>query len=491
MSYDILTLHTRTLARWLDPEQVFLTLYAAQEYAFWLDSSLAGVGGARYSLMGDHGGPLARSISYNLRSRTLTIRGPGAARTEVTGDLFDHLQTILAGRQVAAQDAEPLPFSGGLVGYFGYELKSLLINRPSPAASVPDGWFLLADRFICFDHRDGVVHLACLTERGATEAGAWFDEVERRLARPLPAALETAPAALETARAGGGKQPWWGRSRSHYISDVRECLSEIREGESYEVCLTNKMYLPRDVEPLAYYRALRRRNPAPYSAFLKIGDITVACSSPECFLRVGRDRWVESCPIKGTRELGSTAAEQRANHLDLKNSVKDRAENLMIIDLVRNDLGRICEPGSVHVPVVMGIERYATVWQMVSTVRGRLLDGKDAIDCVKACFPGGSMTGAPKIRTMEIIDRLEQEARGIYSGSIGYLSFDGAADLNIVIRTAIFEPDKISIGVGGAIVALSDVDAEYFETTVKARALIAAYHDTLAATQAGVAVPAA
>jgi para-aminobenzoate synthetase len=472
-----LTLRTRTMARWLDPEQAFLALYAAQDYAFWLDSSLTTAGMARYSVMGDRGGPLASSISYDLRRKTLTIGRPHADDEEVAGDLFDHLQTVLGQHDVAREDAAPLPFSGGLVGYFGYELKSLLINRPSPAASLPDAWFMVADRFVCFDHLEGTVHLACLTEGGAAEADAWFDEVEQRLAQAPPVLLDLTGA---SARPDGTAEaePGWSRSRPHYIRDVQECLAEIRDGESYEVCLTNKVHLPRDVEPLAYYLALRRRNPAQYSAFLKMGEFAVACSSPECFLRVGSDRWVESRPIKGTRELGSTEAEQQANRLDLQNSEKDRAENLMIVDLVRNDLGRVCEPGSVHVPVIMGVERYATVWQMVSTVRGRLLDGKDAIDCVKACFPGGSMTGAPKIRTMEIIDRLEQEARSVYSGSIGYLSFDGAADLNIVIRTAVFEPDKISIGVGGAIIALSDTDAEYFEITVKARALIAAYRDT-------------
>lgn len=481
MTDHILTLRTRTLSRWLDPEQTFLALYAAQDYAFWLDSSLVVPGVSRYSVMGDRSGRLASSISYDLRRGTVTIGRPQAADEVVEGDLFDHLKTALDQYDVVCDGAASLPFSGGLVGYFGYELKSLLTGRPSPASRVPDAWFLLVDRFVCFDHLKGEVHLACLTGSGAVDADDWFDEVEQRLAAP-PARLEAAGASA------GDRELGWSRSRARYIRDVQECLAEIQDGESYEVCLTNKVHLPRDVEPLAYYRVLRRRNPAQYSAFLKLGDIAVACSSPECFLRVGSDRWVESRPIKGTRELGSTEAEQEANYVDLKNSVKDQAENLMIVDLVRNDLGRVCEIGSVHVPEMMSVERYATVWQMVSTVRGRLMAGKDVVDCVRACFPGGSMTGAPKIRTMEIIERLEQEARGIYSGSIGYLSFDGAADLNIVIRTAIFDRAEISIGVGGAIIALSDAEAEYFETTVKARVLIGAYHDALGAQEANAAL---
>lgn len=476
-----LTLRTRTLTRWVDPEQAFLTLYADQEHAFWLDSSLIVPGVSRYSLMGDGNGQLSERISFDLRRGTLTIGRPYSDDEVIKADLFEYLQTALGQRHVVREGAGSIPFCGGLVGYFGYELRSLLIGRESPPSRVPDAWFLLVDRFVCFDHATGEVHLACLTGGAPTQAQDWFDDVERRLAEQPPVAPPAGirPAAEPSAAVDGGQDLVWSRNRGRYIRDVHECLSEIGEGESYEVCLTNKVHLPRDVEPLAYYRALRRRNPAQYSAYLRLGDIAVASSSPECYLRVSSDRWVESRPIKGTRELGATTAEQEANYLDLKNSVKDRAENLMIVDLVRNDLGRVCEIGSVHVPVIMGVERYATVWQMVSTVRGKLMDGKDVIDCVSASFPGGSMTGAPKIRTMEIIDRLEHEARGIYSGSIGYLSFDGAADLNIVIRTAVFERDDISIGVGGAIIALSDAEAEYFEITVKARALIAAYHDTL------------
>lgn len=480
-----LTTHTRTLAGWLDPEQVFLTLYADQDCAFWLDSSLVIAGKSRYSMMGDRTGPHSEAISYDLSQGTLTVRRPGVSDEVTRQDVFDYLQDALGRAEFASRPrgAPVMPFIGGFVGYFGYELKSLLIGRSSPAARVPDAWFILADRFVCFDHLENQVHLVCLSSSSSssssdTAAEAWFDQTERRLAEPA-----AAPGAVSApARNGiGGRELWWSRDRDRYLHDVAECLTEITDGESYEICLTNKVHLPRDVDPLAYYLTLRRRNPAQYSAFLRLGDVAVACSSPECFLRMGSDRWVDSRPIKGTRELGTTDAEREANYLDLKNSEKDRAENLMIVDLVRNDLGRVCEVGSVHVPEIMAVERYATVWQMVSTVRGRLMGGKDAIDCVKACFPGGSMTGAPKIRTMEIIDRLEHEPRGIYAGTIGYLGFDGAADLNIVIRTAVFDRDEISIGVGGAIIALSDAESEYFETTVKARALIAAYHEAVSA----------
>jgi para-aminobenzoate synthetase len=259
-----------------------------------------------------------------------------------------------------------------------------------------------------------------------------------------------------------------------YLKLIDECRREIRNGESYEICLTNMLSVEVSIDPMRLYRHLRRISPAPYAGLLKFPDLAVLSTSPERFLTIASNGIVESRPIKGTRRRGSTSNEDDALRHELQQSEKDRAENLMIVDLVRNDLNSVCEIGSVHVPRLFGVESYAFVHQMVSTVSGSLRVGVSAVDCVKAAFPGGSMTGAPKIRTMEIIDRLEAGSRGVYSGTLGYFALSGAIDLSIIIRTIVVTPKQLSFGVGGAILAQSDPESEFEETLIKARAMIAA-----------------
>jgi para-aminobenzoate synthetase len=227
-----------------------------------------------------------------------------------------------------------------------------------------------------------------------------------------------------------------------------------------------------ELDPWHAYRHLRALSPAPYGAYLRLGELAVLSSSPERFLRITADGSVESKPIKGTRPRGLTSLEDAELRRDLATSEKDRAENLMIVDLVRNDLSRVAVVGSVHVPAIFDVESYATVHQLVSTVRARLRPEVSPVRCVQAAFPGGSMTGAPKIRTMEIIDSLEAGPRGVYSGALGYFSLSGDVDLSIVIRTLIVRPGEASFGVGGAIIDPSDPDAEFEETVVKAAAML-------------------
>ncbi|CAM9461967.1 unnamed protein product, partial [Hapterophycus canaliculatus] len=298
--------------------------------------------------------------------------------------------------------------------------------------------------------------------------------------------------------------------RSRYERSLEEIMRLVREGETYEVCLTNQIVCerpkreggPEPTPPLDLYSRLRRSNPAPYAAYIVHdpqrrlssnsggggardggekgagGDgpsFAVCCSSPEKFLKVDGDGWVESKPIKGTVKRGKTPAEDLILATDLAKGEKNMAENLMIVDLVRNDLGRVCKTGSVSVPKLMHVESYATVHQLVSTIRGRLRPNCGALDAIAAAFPGGSMTGAPKQRTMEIIDRLERgRSRGVYSGSIGFLGIDGAADFNIVIRTAVVTPQNVTVGAGGAVIALSEVNDEYEEMLLKATSVLGA-----------------
>jgi para-aminobenzoate synthetase len=229
------------------------------------------------------------------------------------------------------------------------------------------------------------------------------------------------------------------------------------------------------------YRALRARNPAPFAALLRLGEVSVLSSSPERFLRVDRNRVVESRPMKGTAARVAEPFEDACRAAELRRDKKTRAENLMIADLVRNDLGRVSALGTVEVPGLMVVEPYATVHQMVTVVRGRLREGADAIDCVRAAFPAGSMTGAPKLRTLEIIDRIEGRPRGVYSGALGFFAVNGTADLNVVIRTLVASPDGLTIGAGGAIVAGSDPEAELEEMLLKARPLLETVGGTLEA----------
>ena len=237
--------------------------------------------------------------------------------------------------------------------------------------------------------------------------------------------------------------------------------------------MTTELRSDESLDPLRAYRALRARNPAPFAALLRLGEQSVLSSSPERFLRVDRDGVVESRPMKGTAARAAEPFEDACRAAELRRDRKTRAENLMIADLVRNDLGRVSALGTVEVPALMSVEPYATVHQMVTVVRGRLREGCDAIDCVRAAFPPGSMTGAPKLRTLEILDRLEGRPRGVYSGALGFFAVNGTADLNVVIRTLVASSDGLSVGAGGAIVAASDPEAELEEMLLKARSVLA------------------
>ncbi|MFD5752763.1 aminodeoxychorismate synthase component I [Streptomyces sp. NPDC127033] len=470
-------LHSRMIDTAVDPEAAFTRMSAAAPRAFWLDSARVEAGQSRFSFFGDGTGPLAEFVRYDVGSGHCEIERTGQAVRRVPGSVFDHLGRQLADRAVDAPEL-PFDFTGGYVGYFGYEMKAECGSPNQHRAETPDACWLFADRIVAVDHQEGTTYAVALAEntpRGAREAADWLDSAVAELSC-VPAAREPAaprPAAAEL----GAAEPWLERDRRTYLADIEACQRELAAGVSYEICLTNAADLPAPPDAYDFYRVLRRHNPAPYAAYLRFGEVDVACSSPERFLRIGRDGTVEAKPIKGTAPRSERPEEDARLRDSLAADEKTRSENLMIVDLLRNDLGRVCRTGTVRVPRLMATETYATVHQLVSTVRGELQEDRSALDCVRACFPGGSMTGAPKLRTLEIIDRLETRARGVYSGAVGYLSCNGAADLNIVIRTAVFSGGRMRLGAGGAIVLGSDPVAEYDEMLLKTAAPMRAYRD--------------
>ncbi|MFE4456516.1 aminodeoxychorismate synthase [Nocardia tengchongensis] len=458
------------IERAVDAEAVFDALYAGSPQAFWLDSEHVEPGLDRFSFLGDASGPLAEVVDYRVGSGHVEIESAEGKRT-VPGGILDYLSGELHRRRIDFPDV-PFDFAGGYVGYLGYEMKADCGAAAAHRAPTPDAQWIFADRLIVVDHEAGRTHLLALTVPDTTAAARDWLTATRTVVETLPTWEN--PPLLELRADEATVAPLLTRGRARYLSDVAACQEKLHAGESYEICITDSAYPAGDADGLTVYRTLRRCNPAPYAAFLRFAGLEVACSSPERFLKLDRSRMVESKPIKGTAPRGNTPAEDAEIAAELARDPKTRAENLMIVDLLRNDLGRVCEIGSVHVPELMAVETYTTLHQLVSTVRGRLRADLDVIDCLRACFPGGSMTGAPKLRTLEIIDGLETEARGVYSGTIGFLGLGGTADLNIVIRTAVRSDGRWRIGAGGAVVLDSDPVGEYEEMVWKAAAALRA-----------------
>ncbi len=463
-----LIMKSRRLDTPYDPERAFVHLYGEAEHAFWLDSSKVDER-ARFSFIGAAEGPLAAFITYDVRSGELRVERDG--ETEVSKDsIFDYLSREMRRMRFLSEDL-PFDFNCGFAGYFGYELKADCGGSDAHPSTMPDAAFVLAQRMIAFDHVEKCTYVLSIADPdGVAEADRWIAETSLRLASLAPLDDE----AWDGTQLAEPVAFHLSRSHEQYLEDIETCKQRLIEGETYEICLTNKITAELKPDPLPLYRTLRRVNPAPFAAYLRFGERAVLSSSPERFLSIGQDRWAEAKPIKGTCPRGKTPAEDVRLAEELRLGEKNRAENLMIADLLRNDLGIVCEIGTVHVPNLMHVESYETVHQLVSTVRGLLREDVEPPDCIRACFPGGSMTGAPKKRTMEIIDELEGEARGVYSGAIGYLGLSGGCDLNIVIRTLVVEEDAVTLGVGGAIVMQSDAEEEYQEILLKGRAPIKA-----------------
>ena len=400
-----------------------------------------------------------------------------------TGDPLTALRDLLLAYRPAPAGGIPDPactLHGGLVGYFGYESAYYLEDLPDEGRDdleLPDLAFLVVDEVLAHDHQTGQTTLH-VTGRGCDQqaADSQAEAMVARWRRELADCEQNTGEISETTNPLPPSAITW---RSHfdrpsYEQAVEKCRQHILAGDAFEICLTQRLETEQVAPPWELFCHLRRHNPAPFAAYLQLPGFQVVSASPERFLRLDGRGLAESRPIKGTRPRGMTAEEDQKLREDLATSPKDLAENVMIVDLVRNDLGKVCQIGSVEVPELQIIESYATVHQLVSTVQGRLREDCDALDLVRACFPGGSMTGAPKIEAMKIIDNLEPVKRGVYSGALGYLDWRGTMDLSIVIRTIVCKDGRCTLGVGGAVVADSDPAAEYQETLDKARALLEA-----------------
>ncbi len=455
-------------------EALFERLFDSAEHAFWLDSADAPTRLAQHSYLGTSAGANRCVLEYDVETG-IVRRQSAAGETSEHVSIFDLLDRELSKHAIEPPPADlPPGLMGGFVGYLGYELKADCGSPNVHRSDMPDAVMMLANRLVAVDHVRKRTHVVVLCRGDEAEAESWLDEAEAAVRETLAAPPEPVePLAATLGPSDSHVSFRCGRGREQYLADIARSQAELAAGESYEVCLTDQISTDASPDPFDLYRLLRRRNPAPFAAYLKLGEMAVVSSSPERFLSVGRERQVEARPIKGTTPRAEDPVRDAELKAELVEDEKTYAEHLMIVDLLRNDLGIVCEVGSVSVPELMIVEDYSTVHQLISTVSGVLAADRSTVECARACFPGGSMTGAPKQRTMEIIDDIEDEARGVYSGAIGWFGVDGAMDLSIVIRTIVMRPGRTTIGAGGAIVMQSDPEDEFDELLLKARAPMA------------------
>ena len=453
----------------LSPLDVF-QLLKNEPFFFFLDSGMDPHKLGRYSFVGSQPFLILSSCSSEI---TLT---QGADKSRLTGNPFDILGHFLEIYHLEPCPS-PVPFTGGAVGYLSYDLCHFIERLPGQALDdlkLPECYFGFYDLVLAFDNLEGKAYIVStgfpeLEEaRRIKRAQGRLDEVKAKLyhspIREMPPALMPS---FEPVSLRGNF------AHQEYVAAVEKARQYIIAGDIFEVNLSQRFEAELTIPPDELYLRLRQINPAPFASYLGFDELQVVSASPERFLRLKGD-WAQTRPIKGTRPRGKTREADEALASELKTSLKDRAENIMIVDLERNDLGRVCRFGSVRVTELARLEVFPTVFHLTSTVVGRLKEGKNGIDLLKATFPGGSITGAPKVRAMEIIDELEPTKRSVYTGGIGYLGFNGDLDLNIAIRTFLVKGRKAYFQVGGAVVYDSDPEAEYQETLDKGRALVEA-----------------
>ncbi|MEA2615788.1 MAG: anthranilate synthase component [Chloroflexota bacterium] len=471
--HDLVPVVSELLADCDTPVSAFLRL--AEEGAFLLESVEGGERLARYSFLA--ASPLS---TIALDGGTATVTGPAGTRTESYTDPLEVVERAVSRLRVAPLDGLDVPFRGGAVGFLSYEAATRFERVPVAAhdrLGIPHGWFAVVDTVIVFDH---ALHRMLLITHAHTGGGADVDaayagavrrlgELRDRLRRPLPppAPLPAEPAVVPDREALANL------SRDDFVRSVRRCSEYILAGDIFQVQIGRRFALPLRVAPFDLYRALRSINPSPYMFFLPTPSCAVVGASPEMLVRVTGSH-VEYHPIAGTRRRGSTPERDLELEHQLRDSEKERAEHLMLVDLGRNDLGRVCTTGSVRVTEYMEVERYSHVMHLVSTITGTLRSGATALDALRACFPAGTVTGAPKLRAMEIIAEQEPETRGVYAGAVGYLAFGGNLDTAIALRTLVVRDGVAYAQASAGIVADSEPHEEALEIDNKVAALLAA-----------------
>ena len=439
-------------------------------YSFFLDSGMDTQRLGRYSFLGSE--PFL--VMHSRGSEITLIRGQ--EHKVQHGNPFDTIGKLLELYKLEYCPA-PVPFVGGAVGYFSYDLCHFVEHLPSTAIDdfkLPECYLAFYDAIFAFDHLEGRAYLVA-TGFPELDEGQRLKRAMMRL-KEMKTWLHPSPPVIVFNRSPAQNEEITLMSNftpTEYIKAVDRVREYIAAGDVFQVNLSQRFQADLVIPPYELHKILRKVNPAPFASCLNFDGVAIVSASPERFLKVQGDL-VETRPVKGTRPRGTDPGEDKSLAQELTHSIKDRAENVMIVDLERNDLGRVCRYGTIKVTELAILETFPTVFHLTSTIVGRLRRGKSDIDLLKATFPGGSITGAPKVRAMEIIDELEPTKRSIYTGSIGYLSFNGDLDINIVIRTFIIKEGRAYFQVGGGIIYDSDAEAEYIETLDKAKALIQA-----------------
>jgi anthranilate synthase component 1 len=444
------------------PVALFEALYHGESWAFLYESLESPEERGRYSFIG--GRPFMRfqSLGKNIR---LTA---GGTVYDVQGDPFDVLKRFVTG---GIRPPDVFPFSGGAVGTVAYDAVRLIENLPEShpeAASVPELDFIFPSELVVYDHLENIADIIVYAqEGGASKAG----QIAEKLKIPVQASQVPSiqiPPDVQPIAVGSLDSSF---SKEAFCRAVARARDYIRAGDAFQVVLSRKMSFPFLADPLDTYKRLRTTNPSPYMYFLRLGERHVLGSSPEILVKL-EGRTVCSRPLAGTRPRGKTEEEDRALEAELVRDEKEKAEHVMLVDLARNDLGRVCEYGSVRPSGLFEVERYSKVMHLVSNVEGTLQQGRDAFDVFRACFPAGTVSGAPKVRAMEIIDELEPDARGPYAGAIGYFGYSGDMDMCIAIRMLTMQNGRATVQAGAGIVADSDPEKEYMESLNKARAVL-------------------